>query len=38
VTAIGVAYGAQMVDEVPRGPHDAPLDYVMTEEETLKCG
>lgn len=38
VVAIGVAYGAQMVDEVPRGPHDAPLDYIMTESETLRCG
>lgn len=38
VVAIGIAYQAQMVDEVPRGPHDAPLDFVMTEEETFKCG
>ena len=38
VVAIGVAYGAQMVDEVPRGPYDAPLDYVMTETETFTCG
>lgn len=38
VVAIGVAYHAQMVDQVPRGPFDAPLDYVMTEEETFKCG
>ncbi len=38
VVAIGVAYHAQMVDQVPRGPHDAPLDYMMTEEETFRCG
>jgi 5-formyltetrahydrofolate cyclo-ligase len=38
VIAIGVAYHAQMVDEVPLGAHDAPLDYVMTEEETFACG
>ncbi len=38
IVAIGVAYGAQMVDEVPRGAHDAPLDYVMTEAETFRCG
>ena len=37
VVAIGIAYHAQMVDEVPRGPYDAPLDYVMTEEETFAC-
>ena len=38
VVAIGVAYSAQMVDEVPIGIHDAPLDYVMTEQETFACG
>jgi 5-formyltetrahydrofolate cyclo-ligase len=38
VVAVGVAYHAQMVDEVPIGPHDAPLDYVMTEQETFACG
>jgi len=37
VVAIGVAYHAQMVDEVPSGLHDAPLDYVMTEQETFAC-
>jgi 5-formyltetrahydrofolate cyclo-ligase len=38
VTAIGVAYQAQLVDQVPVGPHDAPLDYILTEHETLTCG
>ena len=38
ITAIGVAYHAQMVAEVPRGDYDAPLDYIMTEQETLACG
>ena len=37
VVAIGVAYHAQMVDEIPVGLHDAPLDYVMTEKETFAC-
>ena len=37
VVAIGVAYHAQMVDEVPLGLYDAPLDYVMTEQETFAC-
>ncbi len=37
VVAIGVAYHAQMVEEVPVGLHDAPLDYVMTERETFAC-
>ncbi|MGL6182758.1 MAG: 5-formyltetrahydrofolate cyclo-ligase, partial [Aestuariivirga sp.] len=31
VTAIGVAYHAQIVDEVVRDAFDAPLDYLMTE-------
>ena len=38
VAAIGVAYQAQMVDQVPIGPYDAPLDFVMTEQETFSCG
>ncbi len=38
VTAIGVAYAAQLVEDVPIGAFDAPLDFVMTEEETFKCG
>ena len=38
VVAIGVAYHDQMVEEVPVGPHDAPLDFVMTEQETFACG
>jgi len=37
VVAIGVAYHAQLVDEVPTGLHDAPLDYVMTEQESFAC-
>ena len=38
VWAVGVAYAAQEVEAVPRGDHDAPLDYVMTEQETFTCG
>jgi 5-formyltetrahydrofolate cyclo-ligase len=38
VVAIGVAYHVQMVDEVPAGRHDAPLDFVMTERESFPCG
>lgn len=38
VWAIGVAYAAQEAETVPRGPHDAPLDYVMTEREIFVCG
>jgi len=38
VTAIGVAYAAQEMAEVPRGPHDQPLDWIMTEKATTRCG
>ena len=35
VTAIGVAYAAQEVAAVPRGPSDQPLDLIATERETI---
>ena len=38
ITAIGVAYGGQEVDSVPHDVHDQPLDWIMTEQETFKCG
>jgi 5-formyltetrahydrofolate cyclo-ligase len=38
VTAIGVAYAGQEIDMVPRDDHDQPLDWIMTEQETFKCG
>jgi 5-formyltetrahydrofolate cyclo-ligase len=31
ITAIGVAYAAQEIAEVPHGPHDQPLDWILTE-------
>jgi len=31
VTAIGVAFDVQRVDEVPRGPYDMPLTHLATE-------
>jgi len=31
VLAVGVAFEGQRVDAVPRGPHDQPLDWVVTE-------
>ena len=36
--AIGVAYSGQRVDAVPRGDHDQPLDWVVTEEGSLEIG
>jgi 5-formyltetrahydrofolate cyclo-ligase len=38
VTAIGIAYAAQEVDSVLRDAHDQQLDWIMTEQETIKCG
>jgi 5-formyltetrahydrofolate cyclo-ligase len=35
VTAIGVAFAVQEVDAVPALPHDAVLDYVLTETQVL---
>jgi 5-formyltetrahydrofolate cyclo-ligase len=31
VIAIGVAYAAQEIEQVPHDAHDQPLDFVMTE-------
>lgn len=38
IAAIGVGYRAQLVDQVPRADYDQPLDYIMTERETIQCG
>lgn len=38
VTAVGVAYAGQEIEAVPRDAHDQPLDWIMTERETFKCG
>lgn len=35
VIAIGASYAGQEVPSVPRGPHDEPLDWVVTERETF---
>ncbi|MEH6630309.1 MAG: 5-formyltetrahydrofolate cyclo-ligase [Halopseudomonas aestusnigri] len=35
VTAIGIAYAAQEMEAVIRGPYDQPLDYVVTEAEVI---
>jgi 5-formyltetrahydrofolate cyclo-ligase len=37
ITAIGVAYAVQQVPAVPATPFDQPLDFVMTERETIDC-
>ena len=38
ITAIGLAYSGQEVDAVLRDEHDQQLDWIMTEQETIKCG
>ncbi len=38
VIAIGAAYSAQQVEHVLHGDYDQPLDYVLTENELIKCG
>ncbi len=37
IIAIGVAYAAQELDDVPHGDHDQALNYIMTEREVIKC-
>ncbi len=37
VTAIGIAYAAQEVPDVPVAGHDARLDLVLTERDVIDC-
>jgi 5-formyltetrahydrofolate cyclo-ligase len=37
VVAVGIAFAAQEVAEVPETPRDARLDLVLTERETIDC-
>jgi len=37
IVAIGVAFAAQEIDAVPAQPHDAALDYVLTETQMFDC-
>jgi 5-formyltetrahydrofolate cyclo-ligase len=38
ITAIGLAFAMQEIEEVPALPHDARLDLVLTEREVIECG
>ena len=38
VTAIGVAFAAQEIPDVPAFDYDQRLDFVLTERETIDCG
>jgi 5-formyltetrahydrofolate cyclo-ligase len=35
--AVGLAYAEQEMGEVPAGPHDALLDWVITPKEAIRC-
>lgn len=35
---VGIAYAAQEIAEVPAEPHDRRLDWVVTQDETIRCG
>jgi 5-formyltetrahydrofolate cyclo-ligase len=35
ITAIGIAFAAQEIPQVPATPNDAPLDFVLTEREVI---
>jgi len=35
--AVGLAYAEQEMGQVPTGPHDALLDWVITPKEALRC-
>lgn len=35
--AVGLAFAEQEMDVVPAGAHDAPLDWVLTPREAIRC-
>jgi 5-formyltetrahydrofolate cyclo-ligase len=35
ITTVGLAFAAQEIGEVPAGPHDERLDFVLTEREAI---
>ncbi len=36
--AVGLAYAEQEMGAVPTGPHDAHLDWIVTQKEAIRCG
>jgi 5-formyltetrahydrofolate cyclo-ligase len=36
VTTVGVAFDLQIFDNIPKEPHDAQLDYIITQSKILK--
>jgi 5-formyltetrahydrofolate cyclo-ligase len=37
ITAVGIAFEVQELQEIPQEPHDEPLDYVLTERNLIAC-
>lgn len=37
-TRVGLAFSEQIVESVPTGPYDRPMDYLVTEEGWVSCG
>jgi 5-formyltetrahydrofolate cyclo-ligase len=35
--AVAIAFGVQVVDQVPTGPLDRPVDTIVTEDDVIRC-
>jgi 5-formyltetrahydrofolate cyclo-ligase len=35
--AVAIAFGMQVVEEVPTGPLDRPVDAIVTEDDVIRC-
>ena len=38
VPLVALAFSRQVMDSVPVEPHDRPVDFIITENEIIKCG
>ena len=37
ILKIGICYSFQIVESISSSPHDVPMDYIITENEIIKC-
>jgi len=37
IPRIALAYGVQILDQLPSKPYDVPVDMIVTEEEVIRC-
>lgn len=37
IPTVALAYGQQILDSVPQKPYDEPVDYIITEDEVIRC-